>query len=220
MKKLLLVIFVLCLCGCGMNAQHTTSLSQKKSKANLACAEFKKIKVFQTLSDGGLARVCEQNSSDKCYGMIVFVSERWDMQLWDEKIITPPEDKCFVYTDTVSYTTQGKSKKTVPILGFDYEYWPRTPEESNARTLANFEDIWFDCRYNVKRTVENSKKSDEEKQRLQKEGLNWCNCIYENAKDTWNNRGETLEENLQINGNLDEGFEMCNKKYPWLKEKI
>ena len=88
--------------------------------------------------------------------MTVMLTEKWDLQLWDEKIVVPPEEKCFIYEDTISYTTKDNSKKTVPILGFDYEYYPSTPEEVEYRVLANYEDLWFDCRHNVKETVKNS----------------------------------------------------------------
>ena len=57
--------------------------------------------------------------------MVVRIDKDFDMELWDDKYITPPEGKCFVYNGTYEYETKAESHKTVPVIDFGY-YDPRT----------------------------------------------------------------------------------------------
>ena len=214
MKKTL-ILFALFLSACVVDSEPQSTTQTKKPMANTLCADFKKVKVFQTFDNGALASVCKNGNTDNCYGMTVVIPKKWDLKLWDEKIVTPPEGKCFVYKDTIEYETKGNDTKTVPVLDFDYEYWASSTDEVNARMQADLENTQFECYSDVEEALKKNKKTAKEKQQLKIDGMEWCNCVYESAKTAWNyGKNTTLEEMQQAKDKMNKEMENCNKKHP------
>ena len=93
-------------------------------KQNPNCQKFKVIDVFQTFDDGALAQVHQRNGK----GMVLFVSNKTDGFLYDDKQITVPTDKCFVLNGTYKYMTVATSdtpstRKTVPVVEISDAYF-------------------------------------------------------------------------------------------------
>ena len=156
------------LSACSWFRTGTDDTSMWNAKKNTDCAEFKSVKVFQTLKDSALAKVCDKGETKYCSGMVVVVPKKWDLQLWDDKIITAPQDKCFVYKTTVEYETTGHEKKTVPVLGFDYKYSPKSEDEAIERLQQDATDFYKNCYLNFEK---------EENKTLKKEGNELCECF-------------------------------------------
>ena len=102
MKKFIVLSILFALSGCALLHDETGDTSIWKGEKNTDCADFKTVKVFQTLEDSALASVCDGYDTKYCNGMTVVVYKKWNQQLWDEKVITPPKGKCFVYDTLVN----------------------------------------------------------------------------------------------------------------------
>ena len=106
MKKLFVLFVVVLLCGC--------SMWHRSRENNENCEKYRALEVFQTLDDGALARVYNKT-------MVIFIPKEVDDTLYDEKIIKPSYDKCFVMNGTYKYDTvrtkdSPSKQKTVPII--------------------------------------------------------------------------------------------------------
>ncbi len=214
MKKTF-ILFALFLSACVVDSEPQQTTQIKKPMANTMCADFKKVKVFQTFSNGALASVCKGGNTDNCYGMTVVIPKKWDLKLWDEKIVTPPEGKCFIYKDTIEYETKGNDTKTVPILDFDYEYWANSSEEVYSRTMNEIENTQFECYSNVEEALKKSKQTTKEKQQLKIDGMEWCNCVADSAKGAvLYGTDATLDEMKQAKDKMNKEMENCGKKHP------
>lgn len=214
-KSLLLLILCLVLCACNTTTEFPVAYTGRQPIANAACADFKAVKVFQTIEGAALASVCTNNRTDYCTGMTVIIKEDWDMMLYDDKLITPPEGKCFVYKDTLTYETKTKDRKTVPVLEFDYEYWPTSAEESDRRTRSRLESTRYSCHYEIETALKRNKKSYEEKKNLKIKGLQWCDCLYNSSLEAWNAGDDaSVEEFKYLQQKMNANMKACGEKYP------
>lgn len=207
MKKVF-CFFTLMLSACGLLRQQSSSVGMWDVERNENCAEFSKIKVFQTLDDGALARVCDGYDTKYCSGMVVAITKMWGLELWDDKVITPPKDKCFSYNGTYKYKTKGDDTKTVPVLGFAYKYTSKSGDEAIERLSELAAAAYFEC----KEHFENKDTS------VQTEGLKLCDCTKQATLDCvqeWSNLDdEQKQDKVLFTDLLEEKIEGCAKKYP------
>lgn len=168
MKRIFALFLVVLLSSCSLFRSGTDDNNMWEAKKNTECADFNSVKVFQTLQDSALAMVCDSGNTKYCSGMVVVVPKKWDLQLWDEKVVTPPKGKCFVYGNTVEYKTKNNEKKTVPVLDFEYKYSAKSAEEAIDRLEQKSADFSKNCHLNF----ENEKDAS-----LKKEGIKFCKCL-------------------------------------------
>lgn len=208
MKKLFALFITVLLSACSWFGTKTEDANVWKTEKNENCANFNAVKVFQTLNDGALASVCDSGGTKHCLGMTVFVTKTWDLELWDEKVITPPKDKCFAYNGTYKYESKGAGTKTVPVLGFGYKYSPKSEDEAIERTSELVVSAYLEC----KDHFENGDKS------VRAEGLKFCDCTKQAILDGVTEISKYDEEQLNdpsISENLmKKKMEQCAKKYP------
>lgn len=153
LKKLFVLPFlIVSLYGCA--EMQTTPKTESKSSLNKddikrelnekCLANIEEVEVFQVLNDGALAKACEQSSS-YCLGMVVAVPQIQNEELWDKKRIKAPNGKCIVVNGTYKYTSNDGNNRTVPIVGFDYKYYPANEAEANERMEATFNELRNKC---------------------------------------------------------------------------
>ena len=208
MKKVFVLFGITLLSACGFFSTNTNGNLWTVKKGDY-CANFKAVKVFQTLGDSALAMVCDTNDTRYCSGMVVFVDEKLSAPLWDEKVILPPTDKCFTYDGTYKYKNKGDDIKTVPVLGFGYKYTAKSVDEAIARISEMTADSYEDCKKYFK-SIEKSLRND---------GLKLCDC-YKQAR-------EQGIKKMQDNSDKDEEFlrkllkdvvtsatDKCDEQYP------
>lgn len=169
MKKFGILPILFALSGCALFHDETGDTSIWKGEKNTDCADFKTVKVFQTLEDSALASVCDGYDTKYCNGMTVVVYKKWNQQLWDEKVVTPPKGKCFVYDGTVSYKTKVGDSKTVPVLDYRYERSPTSENEANARMEEYVFDFSQQCLYEYENNDNNLSDNDKK----------YCECVTE-----------------------------------------
>lgn len=142
MSKFVVLFVAFALLGC---VNQTESGSNYKPTYNEDCEDVKAVKVFQTLNDGALASVCDSSYSDICMGATVFVPKLLDKTMWDDKKITPPKGKCFVFNDVYKYTSKDERNRTVPIADFAYQYSPKSDEELAERMVESRDKLYDIC---------------------------------------------------------------------------
>lgn len=171
MKRIfLLLAILLCACSPLLNSESTNGF---KAEKNSECADFDRIEVFQTLDNFALANVCDSNYSDLCIGMVVRIDKDWNMELWDDKVITPPEGKCFIYDGTYQYETKAESQKTVPVLRFGYKYSPASMDEALNRATVEIDAFHKSCLYSVE--IEDAAHKTDKR--------NFCDCATQAMTD-------------------------------------
>ncbi|MDR0726652.1 MAG: hypothetical protein LBF37_01160 [Rickettsiales bacterium] len=163
MKKTIIILSAL-LAAC---VDGQTSLSSIGRERNEKCANIKEIKVFQTLSDSGLASVCDSSYSDYCYGMTVVIAKQRNQDMWDDQRIKAPKGKCFVYDGTYKYESKGAGIKTVPILRFDWEYSAVSDEEIYDRISESYSDTYEECLDDSVKEFKNNRSNNEK----------MCKCV-------------------------------------------
>lgn len=208
MKRLsLLLAVLLCACSPLLNSESTNGL---KAEKNSSCADFNRIKVFQTLDNFALANVCDSSYSDLCIGMVVRIDKDWNMELWDDKVITPPEGKCFIYDGTYQYETKAESKKTVPVLRFGYKYTPASMDEALNRASVEIDSFHKSCLYSVE--VEDVKHKSDKR--------NFCDCAKQAMTDgiaeTLKSSDVSTKDDLETvyAENIISKMKQCTTKYP------
>lgn len=118
----------------------------KKRKQMPGCLDFSKVKVFQVLDDGyALADVCEDYNSKYCIGKVVLLAVDRKYEYYDEMIVEPEADKCFMQAGVYRYETKNGKNKTVPRVGFIYKYYADTEEERLYRIYEMAKDERFWC---------------------------------------------------------------------------
>lgn len=142
MSKFIMLFAILSLAGC---VNQIESGSEYKPVYNEDCEDIKAVKVFQTLNDGALASVCDSSYSDICMGATVFVPKSLDKTMWDDKKITPPQGKCFVFNDVYKYTSKNDRSRTVPIASFAYKYSPKSEDELIERMMEGRDKLYDAC---------------------------------------------------------------------------
>lgn len=139
--KIFFLLLSIFLSGCVNNAIQLSSRER-----NPKCEDIDEIEVFQVFDDGALAFVCERKSYDDCvWGMTVAVPKRRNEILYDKKRIKAPKGKCFVYDGTYQYKNKDNDTKTVPIIGYAYEYEASSEEEFTERLLDFHNHIYEGC---------------------------------------------------------------------------
>jgi len=204
MKRIIFVLFTIILSACSLLSSNTDDTTWKVEK-NEDCADFTTIKVFQTLDNGALAHVCNNSwNTEYCSGMVVFVMKQWDMKLWDERVLTVPQDKCFTYDGTYKYETKGKDVKTVPMLGLGYKYSPKSEEDAQTRLLTRSIDFYKNCQLNF---------ANEKDKTLKSEGDKLCSCLEKASENLFkqnDNDVDILDSSVEYLSKVLE----CSKKYP------
>lgn len=82
---------------------------------NQECEEIEQIELFQVLSNGALATVCEKDK-DYCHGLIVFVPTKKGEDFYDGKRIKVSNDKCISYNGVYKYISKDEQSRTVPKI--------------------------------------------------------------------------------------------------------
>lgn len=142
MSKFVILFAVFALVGCANQTEHGSLYA---TIYNEDCEDIKSVKVFQTLNDGALASVCDNSYSDICIGATVFIPKSLDKVMWDDKKITPPKGKCFVFNDVYKYTSKDERNRTVPIADFAYQYSPKSEEEAIERLKETHQEAYNSC---------------------------------------------------------------------------
>ena len=81
MKKLFSLFIIVLLSACSMFKTEIDNTNTWKSEKNENCADFKTIKVFQTLNNGALASVCDSGSTKYCSGMTVAIKKNTESRV-------------------------------------------------------------------------------------------------------------------------------------------
>jgi len=142
MSKFVVLFATFALFGC---VTQTESDSNYKPVYNEDCEDVKAVQIFQTLNDGALASVCDSSYSDICIGATVFVPKSLDKIMWDDKKITPPKGKCFVFNEVYKYTSKDERNRTVPIADFAYQYSPKSEDELVERMVEAHTKLYDAC---------------------------------------------------------------------------
>ena len=178
-----------------------------KPEYNEKCSEIKKVKIIQVLGDGALGLVCNKDDEDSyCSGMTVAIKKQPNEDSYDEKIVTPPIEKCFVINGTYKYKNLQEVTKTVPILDYEYEYTPKSLDEALERLNEMKEASYSDCLIVMNRKFKNKK--DNQKK---------CKCITDltfkkilenkdNILDNKNNFMKSIEKESHKCGTFPKGF--------------
>lgn len=210
--KHLLFLSVLFLSACSSIATSSNEPENTwKATKNTECADFDKVKVFQTLDNFALANVCDKDYPDLCMSMVVRIDKDFDMELWDDKYITPPEGKCFVYNGTYEYETKAESHKTVPVIDFGYKYTPASEKEATERVFEVFNDMSKSCAYHFDNVKDKS---------LRTEGKKFCDCIDKAVETSLTDvaSNQTVATADSAEALFKEKFmkevNNCSKKYP------
>jgi hypothetical protein len=137
-------------------------------------------------------------------------------ELYDDKVIKTPENKCFIPLSTYKYETKGGSVKTVPMVEFGYSYTPESSDEFRSRFYERAVNMYADCKDHFIFSDKKMSKS------LKAEGEKFCMCLddlatklLESSPDT--EQTDALDKELvNIAFALDyaTGLENCGKKYP------
>lgn len=109
MRRIFMLLGILCLCGCAAtnNALYTK---------NPNCTGVKEVKVFQVVREGALAQT---NSYDQ---ITVYLPKSERYQLYEGAKIRRQDNECIVYDGVYKYITANKEnprEKTVPIVKFE-----------------------------------------------------------------------------------------------------
>lgn len=171
MSKFVVLFSVFALLGC---VNQIESGSEYKPVYNEDCEDIKAIKVFQTLNDGALASVCDSSYSDICMGATVFVPKSLDKTMWDDKKITPPKGKCFVFNEVYKYTSKDDRNRTVPIADFAYQYSPKSEEEAVERLKELRQELYYSCLEEIAKDKKIKSESRTDK----------CNCLVDAIFET------------------------------------
>lgn len=202
MKIYFVILFLLnaCVEMSKPTALDSKSVAEVKREKNAKCLDIYKVKVLQVLDDGSaLAHECTKDSlSENCYGKVVALIPQRKFEYYDEMIVEPEVEKCFVQDGTFRYEAKS-GMKTVPVITFDYKYKASTDEEFLKRFSETTKDIKFFCKTSLKQS---KNKQDSEK----------CVCVADametmilelttikNISDK-----ETLKKELQIRLGINE----------------
>ena len=187
MRKIFVVIICIILSACNMTKIDTNTHNAWNPKKNTDCTEFNTIKIFQTFDDFALANVCDRGDTRYCSGMTVVIPKKWGLKFWDDKVITPPNGKCFTYDGIYKYKTKLNDLKTVPIVGFSYEYTPKSEEEARFRFEEMSTEVYKDCYIRFEQ---------EKDKKLKTEGNKFCKCIEDITQETLSSYipGEDFEQ--------------------------
>jgi hypothetical protein len=198
MKKFIFLSLLFVLTGCALFHNETDDTKIWKGEKNTDCADFRTVKVFQTLEDSALASVCDGYDTKYCNGMTVIIAKKWNQQLWDEKVVTPPKGKCFVYDGTVSYKTKAGDSKTVPVLDYRYDRSPTSEDEANARLEEYVFDFSQQCLYEYEND-DNTLSDNDEK---------YCECATEVMSSFYTTISNILKSTIdsEKEENISESF--------------
>lgn len=212
MKKLFILPVIVLLSACGMFQTEPDNTNGWKAERNTDCSDVRAIRVFQTLSSwSALARICENGSTSYCYGTVVLL-EKDGEDLWDDKIVKPGQDKCFVYDGTYKYETKGNDTKTVPVLKTRYKYSPKSIEEFRERALESATQEYLTCAGLL---------DDAKNEKIRSDWRGYCLCRYGSVDTIFNEISastdmELTQENILIAyaTKWNENHERCKKEHP------
>jgi len=121
MKKLIIILLVI-IFGC--NTIKTSSDVQSenneppKTIRNNKCESINSFQVFQVLDYYVLANVCDDYSSNYCYGHVVYIQREKGKIYYDDQRINVQLGECPIYVGTFQYVTRDGLVKTVPKVKF------------------------------------------------------------------------------------------------------
>lgn len=201
MKKISLSVLLLlsaCVEMSNPNGLDSKSVAEVKREKNAKCLDIYKVKVFQVLNDGSaLATECKKDfMSETCYGKTVALIVQRKVDFYDEMIVEPEAEKCFVQDGIYRYETKSGLNKTVPVVTFDYKYKVKTDEEFLKRFSEFTKDFRFICEKNLK---QGKAKQDSKK----------CECIENNMEKMLEFKGK---ENMSEETFLKEFQNFIEKK--------
>ncbi len=117
MMEKLIVILLAIICGCN-TIKPSSSLNENqgpnKTIRNPKCEDIYSFQVFQVLNNYVLANVCDGNSSDYCYGHVVYFQRERGKIYFDDQRINVKQGECPIYVGTFQYVTRDGLVKTVP----------------------------------------------------------------------------------------------------------
>lgn len=154
---------------------------------NPKCQNVAEVEVFQTLNGYALASVCDYKGEQFCMGMTVRVDEITEL-LYDKKRISAPKGKCIVFSDTYKYETKDGDIKTVPVLGFDYEYEAESEEENITRAVNELQDIKQSCMLYMGKEYKDMAESEKEEK---------CECVMTEYLTDLQNKTKTTRKALE-----------------------
>ncbi len=166
MKKYILFTFLV-LFGCSqVPSMEVLPVSRER---NEICMDMKRFQVFQVFDDSyALANACTADwDSSYCNGAVVLLTPQRDIEYYDEMYVSAPKNKCAIQDGVFKYETKNKTRKTVPVIRFDYEF----SSSSEKEALERFYDKIEDARYECKLSVVNNKKQKT------KANITKCDCI-------------------------------------------
>lgn len=182
MKRFLFIIFVILLAAC----QTLQTVTQKRER-NPNCQDVAEVKIFQTLDGYALASVCNYKGEDYCLGMTVKVDE-FTEPLYDKKRISAPKGKCMVFKDTYKYEAKDESVKTVPVVGFEYEYKAETEAAAVARAIEDLQDIKKSCVLYMGKEYKDMSTSEKEEK---------CECVIKESLENTQNKTKPTRKALE-----------------------
>lgn len=182
MKKLFTLLVIVFLSAC----QTLNNATQTKER-NPNCQDVEEVEVFQTLGGYGLAFVCDYKGDDHCLGMTVKVDE-FTEPLYDKKRISAPKDKCIVFSDTYKYEAGDHSMKTVPVVGFEYEYEAATEDEAIERAVNDLQDIKKSCVLYMGKEYKNMSTTEKEEK---------CSCVIKETFEATHNKTKLTRKALE-----------------------
>jgi len=211
MKKYILFT-LLVLMGCTQISSINIPTLQRERNEN--CMDFKRFQVFQVFDDGyALANACtSEYSPDSCYGAVVLLTPRRNLEYYDEMYVSTPNDKCAVQNGVYKYETKNKTHKTVPVIRLEYEFSSSSEQEDMERINDTMEDLRFEC----KLSVTNNKNT--------KANINKCDCAVDFiSSEVLRAKSDNLTaaDKENIEKNLLKNIEKkCGKLPDFLKDAI
>ncbi|MBE6449940.1 MAG: hypothetical protein E7013_04560 [Alphaproteobacteria bacterium] len=169
---------------------------------NENCLGMDKFEVFQTLDDGALAYECTFDNGCSPFNQIVFLEEQRGVDYYDGLIINTPKGKCSVQHGVYKYTTKQETRKTVPVINFEYKNNPKSEAELIERLEENREDVYYACLKEIK-----DDNSIEDKTKL-------CECFSNSFMDY------TVEQLYQVHNKQSNKDEKENLVESDTKEKV
>lgn len=144
MKNFMLVSFLMLL-GC-TSVSNLPGISGLSVERNEDCMEMYRFKIFQVLGDNyALANECKSSDGDYCLGAVVLLTPQKGIDYYDDMFVSLPKDKCAVQDGVYTYETKNKSYKTVPRIRWQYEYSPRSEEETMSRLHKKMDETLDEC---------------------------------------------------------------------------
>lgn len=142
MKKILIIFTVFLLSACGLfetptkdvtiwqteEKESTEEINTLQANENKKCEKFSRIRILETYGGEIFAHTCNNKNDVACNGIRVMVDpiveKTLNINLWEYegKIITLPNDKCFIISGFYKAVIDGVGFIPYPIIRVNYRY--------------------------------------------------------------------------------------------------